>query len=94
MFADAKPLPTDVVFDLIEHPLDEIRSAILRPALDHWNAARVGDGRGERAMPSRAGVSPLAIRQAIGLMAIVDVVDGGGGPGGRPISSSACSAPS
>ena len=64
----AVTLPTDVVFELIEHPLGEIRSTILRPALEHWENAR-----GARPMPSRSDIDPLALKSARGLMAMVDV---------------------
>lgn len=69
---DALVLPTDVVFELIEHPLGEVSSAILRPALAHWEAAR-----GAKAIPSRAEINPLALKSTLGLMAMVDVVDQG-----------------
>ena len=68
----AVALPGDVVFELIEHPLSEVGSAILRPALEHWESAR-----GTRPMPSRADIDPLALKPLLGLMAMVDVSDAG-----------------
>jgi hypothetical protein len=56
-----------------EIPLDELHSPVVRDALDTWTRLR-----GERRMPSRADMTPRAMRGFLKYLSLLEVIDGGG----------------
>lgn len=65
--------PIGVEFRTTPCDLEEVKSDWFREAFRQWEAARA-----DLPMPSRADVNPLAIRAAIGKMAMIDVAREGG----------------
>jgi hypothetical protein len=53
-------------------PVEKVENPELKKLLDYWK-----DKRGERAMPTRADVSPQDLRSALKTLQLFDVIDGG-----------------
>lgn len=62
----AMPHPTVFV------PVEKLENPELKKLLDYWK-----EKRGERAMPSRADVSPHDLKSALRTLQLYDVIDGG-----------------